>query len=140
MVTLAGGSLPVKVPDPSRDVPLPIAEIMRVPAQEPAAASRPSSSPARWGALDAFRGLAVIGMLLVNNPGDRDAVYRQLEHSLWNGCTVADLVFPFFLFVVGITTAITIARVAPSSDGAMRRRIWRRSAIIFGVGLLLNWF
>ena len=79
-------------------------------------------------------------MLLVNNPGDHDAVYRQLEHSAWNGCTIADLVFPFFLFVVGITTEITLGRVTPSSEAAVRRRIWRRAAIIFGVGLLLNWF
>jgi predicted acyltransferase len=99
-----------------------------------------TAPPTRWRALDAFRGLAVIGMLLVNNPGDHDAVYRQLEHSVWNGCTIADLVFPFFLFVVGITTAITLGRVGPSSDAEVRRRIWRRAAIIFGIGLLLNWF
>ena len=99
-----------------------------------------TEAPARWRALDAFRGLAVIGMLLVNNPGDHDAVYAQLEHSAWNGCTIADLVFPFFLFVVGITTAITLERVASDSDAAIRRRIWRRAAVIFGIGLLLNWF
>src|ERR1700750_3397955 len=92
----------------------------------------------RWRGRDASRGLAVIGMLVVNNPGDHDAVYRQLEHSAWNGCTIADLVFPFFLFVVGITTAMTLGRVAPGADSAVHRRIWRRAAIIFGIGLLLN--
>ena len=98
-----------------------------------------TSTPPRWRALDAFRGLAVIGMLLVNNPGSHDAVYSQLEHSVWNGCTIADLVFPFFLFVVGITTAITLERgVAP--DRASGGRIWRRAATSFGIGLLLNWF
>lgn len=96
--------------------------------------------PARWRALDAFRGLAVIGMLLVNNPGDHDAVYGQLEHSAWNGCTIADLVFPFFLFVVGITTAIALERLPSATDASVRGRIWRRAAIIFGIGLLLNWF
>lgn len=88
-------------------------------------------APVRWRALDAFRGLAVVGMLLVNNPGDHDAVYAPLRHSVWHGCTLADLVFPFFLFVVGITT--TISRPGPA-------RIWRRAAVIFAIGLLLNWF
>jgi len=98
-------------------------------------------APKRWAALDAFRGLAVIGMLLVNNPGMHDAVYRQLEHSAWNGCTIADLVFPFFLFAVGITTAIGAPRgrlVAGQSRSVAR--IVRRAAIIFGIGLLINWF
>src|SRR6478735_2657020 len=98
------------------------------------------SPPARWRGLDAFRGLAVIGMLLVNNPGDHDAVYRQLAHSEWHGCTVADLVFPFFLFVVGITTAITLSRLADTGRTTSSRRIWRRAAVIFGIGLFLNWF
>lgn len=95
----------------------------------------------RWSGLDAFRGLAVIGMLLVNNPGNRDAVYAQLRHSAWHGCTIADLVFPFFLFVVGITTTISLAATAERGDAArLTGRIWRRAALIFGIGLLLNWF
>ena len=98
-------------------------------------------APKRWAALDAFRGLAVIGMLLVNNPGEHDAVYRQLAHSEWNGCTIADLVFPFFLFAVGITTAIgapTGGLVAERSRDVAR--IGRRAAIIFAIGFLINWF
>jgi predicted acyltransferase len=93
----------------------------------------------RWRGLDAFRGLAVIGMLLVNNPGNHDAVYSQLEHSAWNGCTIADLVFPFFLFVVGITTTISLDTMRRRGD-VSTRRIWRRAAMIFGIGVLLNWF
>jgi predicted acyltransferase len=97
--------------------------------------------PKRWAALDAFRGLAVIGMLLVNNPGEHDAVYQQLEHSTWNGCTIADLVFPFFLFAVGITTAIGAPKPGLIADTSRSSgRIWRRAAIIFGLGLLINWF
>lgn len=98
-------------------------------------------APNRWAALDAFRGLAVIGMLLVNNPGTHDAVYRQLEHSAWNGCTIADLVFPFFLFAVGITTAIgapTGGLVASRSRSVAR--IFRRAATILAIGFLINWF
>ena len=93
-------------------------------------------STGRWIALDAFRGIAVIGMLLVNNPGDHDAVFAPLRHSAWNGCTFADLVFPFFLFVVGVTTAISEGR---ERDDAVAH-IWRRAGVIFALGLLLNWF
>jgi len=80
-------------------------------------------------------------MLLVNNPGEHDSVYRQLEHSQWNGCTIADLVFPFFLFAVGITTAIGAPKgglvVAGSRSVA---RIVRRAATIFAIGFLIDWF
>jgi len=98
-------------------------------------------APSRWAALDAFRGLAVIGMLLVNNPGTHDAVYRQLAHSAWNGCTIADLVFPFFVFAVGITTAIGAPKgglVAGQSRSIFR--IVRRAATIFAIGFVINWF
>jgi predicted acyltransferase len=78
-------------------------------------------------------------MLLVNNPGDHDAVYAPLRHSEWNGCTAADLVFPFFLFVVGITTAISLA-TRRGDDTSLRAHVWRRAAILFAIGLVLNWF
>jgi predicted acyltransferase len=101
----------------------------------PRAASRLTS-------LDVFRGVTIIGMLVVNDPGDADAAYDQLRHSAWHGWTVADLIFPFFLFVVGITTYLSLrARAARGdSDSAVRRQILRRGALIFGIGLLLNWF
>jgi len=57
----------------------------------------------RLRSLDFFRGLTVAGMILVNNPGDWDHIYAPLEHSKWNGCTPTDLVFPFFLFIVGVS-------------------------------------
>ena len=81
-------------------------------------------------------------MLLVNNPGNHDAVYAPLRHSPWNGCTIADLVFPFFLFVVGITTTMSLATMVQrgGDDAAIRARIWRRAAVLFGIGVLLNWF
>ncbi len=78
-------------------------------------------------------------MLLVNNPGDFDAVYSPLRHSAWHGCTIADLVFPSFLFVVGITTAMAAQRDAERS-GTGQGRIWRRAGWIFAIGLLLNWY
>jgi len=112
------------------------------PGREAAASSVASAGVGkRWRGLDAFRGVAVVGMLLVNNPGSHDAVYAPLRHSAWNGCTAADLVFPFFLFVVGITTTISLAAMAErGDDAAILARVWRRAAMIFGIGLLLNWF
>jgi predicted acyltransferase len=61
---------------------------------------RPADSavPARLVSLDVFRGLTVMLMTLVNNPGDWGHIYPPLEHATWNGCTPTDLVFPFFLF------------------------------------------
>lgn len=81
--------------------------------------------------LDAFRGLTVAGMLLVNDPGSWNAIYPPLEHADWNGWTPTDLVFPFFLFIVGITTYL--ARKEPKA-------ILRRGALIVLFGLLLNAF
>ena len=59
-------------------------------------------------ALDFFRGLTVAAMILVNNPGDWEHIYAPLEHSKWNGCTPTDLVFPFFLFMVGVSITLSI--------------------------------
>lgn len=93
-------------------------------------------------ALDAFRGLTVAAMLLVNNPGNGDAVYAPFAHAAWNGWTPTDLIFPFFLFIVGITTELSLATRAERGDapGDVRRQIVRRAALIVGIGLLLNWF
>lgn len=97
---------------------------------------------ARLLSLDVFRGLTIIGMLIVNNPGDASTAFLQARHSPWNGCTLADLVFPFFLFVVGITTHLSLqARAARGdSDREIRGQILRRGALLFVIGLLLNWF
>ena len=100
----------------------------------------PSVSQARLRSLDVFRGLTIIGMLLVNEPGEASSTFAQLRHSVWDGCTIADLIFPFFLFVVGITTHLSLHSRAARGDGGLRRRILKRGAIIFGIGLLLNWF
>jgi predicted acyltransferase len=107
-----------------------------------AAESPPSYRTARLTSLDVFRGLTMIGMLLVNNPGDGNAAYAQLRHSAWHGWTIADLVFPFFLYVVGITTHLSLRARAARGDGdaALRWQIFRRGALLFLIGLLLNWF
>lgn len=83
-------------------------------------------------ALDVFRGLTVILMILVNNPGSWDFVYPPLKHAPWHGMTPADLVFPFFLFAVGNALAIVGAKLTP-------QKILKRALIIFLIGLGLNW-
>jgi len=86
---------------------------------------------ARIVALDAFRGATVAGMLLVNNPGTWSAIWWPLEHAEWHGWTPTDLIFPFFLFIVGITTELS--RKAPAG-------VFRRGLLIIACGLLLNLF
>lgn len=81
-------------------------------------------------------------MLLVNNPGNSDTVYGPLRHAEWHGWTPTDLIFPFFLFIVGITTELSLgARAARGAgDADVRRQVLRRGALILLVGLALNWF
>ncbi|MDQ6611268.1 MAG: heparan-alpha-glucosaminide N-acetyltransferase domain-containing protein, partial [Gemmatimonadota bacterium] len=99
----------------------------------------PDAAPNRLLSIDVFRGLTIAAMLLVNNPGDSANVFSSLRHSAWHGCTPADLVFPFFLFVVGITTHFSLVRHHDNQAFA-RRVIVRRTAIIFALGLLVNGF
>lgn len=102
----------------------------------------PGETRERLKSLDVFRGLTIAGMLLVNNPGTWSAIYPPLEHAEWNGWTPTDLIFPFFLFIVGITTHISLtgrrARGATESD--ITRQILRRGALIFLLGFLVNGF
>jgi predicted acyltransferase len=69
-----------------------------------------SLSPNRLIALDVFRGITIAGMTLVNNPGTWSAIYWPLEHAEWNGWTPTDLVFPFFLFIVGVAITLSLGR------------------------------
>ena len=98
--------------------------------------------PPRLVALDVFRGMTVAGMLLVNNPGSWGAIYPPLEHAPWNGWTPTDLIFPFFLFIAGVTTHLSLAvrRAAGASDAELVRQIVRRGALIVLFGLLLASF
>jgi predicted acyltransferase len=81
-------------------------------------------------------------MLLVNNPGTWSAIYPPLEHASWHGWTPTDLIFPFFLFIVGITTELSLERRAAAgiSDRALRLQILRRGALIVLCGLVLTVF
>lgn len=94
----------------------------------------------RFASVDALRGLTVAAMLLVNDPGDWGHVYAPLLHSEWHGCTPTDLIFPFFLFVVGASIALGVApRAEAGADrGALSRTVLLRSLRIVGLGLLLH--
>src|SRR2546428_3493322 len=87
-------------------------------------------SPARERllSLDVFRGMTVAGMLLVNDPGTWSAIYPPLEHAEWNGWTPTDLIFPFFLFIAGITTYLSLSarRARGDDEHAIRAQIIRR--------------
>jgi len=96
----------------------------------------------RWVSLDILRGGTVALMILVNTAGDGKASFLQLRHSVWNGCTVTDLVFPFFLFWMGVAMAISVRsrlkRQHPK--GEIVAEVVKRSLIIVGLGLFLNGF
>jgi predicted acyltransferase len=96
----------------------------------------------RLVSLDAFRGLTIAGMILVNNPGTWGAIYDPLEHAAWHGWTPTDFVFPFFLFIVGLSITLALARRAETA-GSKRDlyvKILRRTLIIFALGLVLSGF
>ncbi len=101
--------------------------------QQPAPAIMQPEKRQRLLSLDFFRGITVAGMILVNNPGDWKHVYAPLEHSKWNGCTPTDLVFPFFLFMVGVSITLSIG--PKKDDKTLHRKLMltalKRSIIIY---------
>lgn len=92
--------------------------------------------------LDVFRGLTVAGMVLVNNPGTWAAIYPPLEHAAWHGWTPTDLVFPFFVFIVGISITLALGKRVETGavTGDVYLKILRRAALIFLLGLFLAGF
>lgn len=106
------------------------------PAPEP----RPART--RFVALDAFRGMAIAAMILVNTPGGREHRFAILRHAPWNGCTVADLIYPAFLFIVGVAIWLSVGEAADigAPVGQLSAKVVRRAALIFVIGLLLNAF
>lgn len=94
----------------------------------------------RFYSLDVFRGATVAFMILVNNPGSWSHIYAPLEHAPWHGLTPTDLVFPFFLFAVGNAMAFVMPKYEAAGDVAFWRKVIKRTALIFLIGLFLNWF
>ncbi|HXN77092.1 MAG TPA: DUF5009 domain-containing protein [Gemmatimonadaceae bacterium] len=102
-----------------------------------------SSAPReRLISLDVFRGITIAGMLLVNDPGTWSAIFPPLEHAAWDGWTPTDLIFPFFLFIVGITTYLSMSarRARGDEDPALVKQILRRGIIIYLLGFAMAMF
>ncbi len=93
----------------------------------------------RYLSLDFFRGLTIALMIVVNTPGTWEHVYGPLRHAEWHGCTPTDLVFPFFLFIVGVALWFTYGK-SESLSSAIATRLLRRTLLIFLIGLALNAF
>ncbi len=93
----------------------------------------------RLSSLDALRGITIAGMILVNNPGDWNYVYAPLRHAPWHGWTPTDLIFPFFLFIVGVSLSFSLSRRREQevSLWPLYTKIIRRSFLIFALGILL---
>ncbi len=94
----------------------------------------------RFTSLDVFRGMTICLMIIVNNPGSGATAYAPLEHSHWFGCTPTDLVFPAFLFAVGNALSFSIKKYEAMGNGAVLRKIFKRTILIFLLGYLMYWF
>ena len=105
-------------------------------------AERGVAKSERLISLDVFRGITIAGMLLVNNPGNWGAIYPPLEHATWNGWTPTDLIFPFFLFIVGVSMTFSFAKAMEqgASRSALLQKSLKRAALIFLVGLSIHGF
>jgi predicted acyltransferase len=106
------------------------------------AMSDSTKSNTRLVSLDVFRGLTIAGMVLVNNPGSWAHIYWPLEHAVWNGWTPTDLVFPFFLFIVGVAIPLGLGRRVERGDKfrTLFLKVVYRSLIIFALGEFLAGF
>ena len=100
----------------------------------------PQKKSSRLLSLDVLRGITIAGMLLVNNPGSWGALYAPLGHAAWNGMTPTDLVFPFFMFIMGVAMFMSMRKFEFKLTGAVCWKIVRRTVVIFAIGLGLAWF
>src|SRR5450432_2224546 len=106
----------------------------------PAADALPAKASSRLVSLDLLRGATIAAMILVNNPGDGRNVYWPLEHAEWNGWTPTDLVFPFFLFMVGVSMVFSFSSRIRRGESrrALLMHVLRRGFVLFAIGVLLN--
>lgn len=94
----------------------------------------------RLKSLDVFRGATIAGMILVNTPGSWSAIYPPLRHADWHGCTPTDLVFPFFLFIVGVSVWFAFSKFDHQLTRFSVGKIIKRTILIFLIGFLLHYF
>lgn len=101
---------------------------------------KPTIQSKRLLSLDILRGITIAGMIMVNNPGSWGSIYQPLKHASWHGLTPTDLVFPFFMFIMGVSTFMSLRKYnfEPSKESVWK--IVKRTIIIFLIGLGLNWF
>ena len=109
------------------------------PPQQPAAKSSPENL-VRFATLDIFRGLCIVGMVLVNHPGDPAQVFAPIRHVEWHGWTLADLIAPGFLWIVGVVVPLAIGKhlTAGLSCGRLQLTILRRSVTLYALGMLID--
>jgi predicted acyltransferase len=98
------------------------------------------TKPIRFGALDVFRGLTIIFMIIVNSPGNWSFVYGPLLHAEWHGFTPTDLVFPSFLFAVGTAMSFTMKKWSELSGSEAGLKILKRTSLLFLFGYLMYWY
>lgn len=94
----------------------------------------------RLRSLDILRGITIAGMIMVNNPGSWSYAYAPLRHAHWHGLTPTDLVFPFFMFIMGISTFLSLRKFNFEPTAAALWKIVRRTLLIFVIGMALGWF
>lgn len=100
----------------------------------------PKPKPERFLSLDVFRGLTICLMIVVNSPGTGAKLYPYLVHARWFGFTLADLVFPSFLFAMGNAMSFSMGRLKQAPDSVVWGKIIKRTVIIFLLGYLMYWF
>ncbi len=98
------------------------------------------TKPKRLLSLDVFRGMTIALMILVNTPGSWAHVYPPLLHAKWHGATPTDMVFPFFLFIVGVSLYLSFVKFDHQLSSESSKKILKRAALIFLIGLALAWF
>ncbi|MBP1634244.1 MAG: hypothetical protein H6Q10_818 [Acidobacteria bacterium] len=101
-------------------------------ANEPTAAKAP-----RILALDVFRGMTIALMIIVNTPGNGDVAWAPLHHAPWHGFTPTDLVFPAFLFAIGVSAWFSLKKFGNQPSGPALAKIWRRTAVLFLIGVFM---
>lgn len=99
-----------------------------------------STSNSRLLSLDVMRGITIASMIMVNNPGSWEHIYAPLKHAIWNGLTPTDLVFPFFMFIMGISGYASLRKFEFKPSKQVVSKILTRTLKIFIVGIALAWF
>ena len=99
-----------------------------------------TKTSSRLLSLDVLRGITIAGMIMVNNPGSWSSIYAPLGHAKWNGLTPTDLVFPFFMFIMGVSMFLSYKKFDFKFSGQTFTKLLRRSFFLFLIGLALGWF